>query len=237
MIEAEKSTSRSPGKTARNLAKAYEQGEKCIFITTPDRAHRVYNGLTDPPFVREDTGERARLYNVRTLSIGEETPLRPNTAEENHWYLEHETDDLVLTDGNGEELARFDSLDAVQSSLDTYPADTRSVDEELVGRNGDWREVKLPFDPREFSGKLPTEEDDYEILAHDGDSSLCLLDGVLGPLNRLIDRGAYRPSDTRKQREEPVSDEEQTSDTDASENVDDSDDNLTQGFEKLYQND
>lgn len=241
-IEAEKSTTRSPGKTARNLAKAYERGEKCMFLTTTDRAHRVYNGLTDPPFVRDDDGDRARLYHIRTLSIGEETPLRPNTTEENYWYFEYETSDFVLTDGDGEELSRFDSLDAVKSSLNAYPADTSSVDEELIGPDGDWRQIKLPFDPRDaFGDEWPTEED-YEILAHDGDSMLCLLASVLGPLNRLIDRGAYDPSIEEEQHKEPVSDEdgneELTSDTEASsDSATGSADDLTQGFEKLYQND
>jgi hypothetical protein len=205
-IEAEKSTARSPGKTARNLAKAYETGQKCLFLAAPDKVHRVYNGLTDPPFVREDEGDRTRLYHVRKLSIGEETPLRPNTTRENHWYLDHETGDLVLTDGQEEEteLARFDSLDAVESSLDAYPDDTRSVEAARIGQNGDWRYVKRPFDPRaafgESRAEWPTDEH-YEVLSVEDESLLCLVAGVLGPLRRLRDPEGHGHSTETQQPE------------------------------------
>lgn len=163
-IEAEKTTSKTPGKTCRNLAKAHAQGQKCIFIVPEDFAMRVYNALTDPPYVNWDDGERARLYNVNTFTIDGETPLRPNTSSQTHWHLDHETGELVLMDGDdGAELARFADREAVETSLTAYPAHTGEVDEATVGQHGDWRPVKAPFDPREFGTEWPT-EDDWVIL-------------------------------------------------------------------------
>ena len=114
--ELESSTGRTkPAQTIANLATAVEQGHDTLFAVPDggdegfDRyAKTVWNTLTSPPMVSREKSDRTYLYmhNLFTTADGERI-WRPDTDSQTRWWIDHETDEVVLGDTDDNEFGRF----------------------------------------------------------------------------------------------------------------------------------
>lgn len=162
-VEAESSTSTKPAQTARNLVKAYEADERCIFAVREDKADRVLGALTDPPFAAsEDLDGTLRLYNGGDFSLmNGEIPLRPSGARSTVWE-QLPDGSLRCSDSNENVIAEFDSIKAARSpaNSDEWP-NVVTPDEDVSDA---WTTIKEPFVPKAaFGGELP-DSDDWTVL-------------------------------------------------------------------------
>jgi hypothetical protein len=127
-LEAESSTgSTKPDRTLHNLAQAANQARNCLFVCRPSTAHSIWDTLTDPPFCTTHGMEVGqRFYNHRDLRIDGDLMLRPATGGQSVW-TQDEDGEYRLTDGTGEELARFPTPAAVFDEPERYPATSATV--------------------------------------------------------------------------------------------------------------
>lgn len=164
-IEAESSTSTKPAQTLRNLAKAHEQDERCLFVAREDDAGRVHDALARPPLVRSKRADGTeRLYNDGQLTLADgRYPLRPAGANETVWHR-LPSGVLVCEDSDGDEIARFDSPDCVWAG-DDEPWPRVVTPDTDVG--DEWVRVYAPLVPEvtfEHGDGLPTSES-WSVLA------------------------------------------------------------------------
>jgi hypothetical protein len=176
-LEAEHETSTKPGQTVRNLEKAVDRGERCLFLVRDDVADRVHNTLSSPPYVREQGDGKTTFYNRRNLYIDGEQVFRPdNGARSTVWRREESAGTYVLADSDGNEHARFASLDSLYNDADAYPATESDVDDA-----DEWRPVKDPVVPeRVFDGATPGSEAwDVVVVGSDATepADLAVIDG------------------------------------------------------------
>lgn len=130
-LEAEKSTgSTKGGYTGRNVGKAAKAGLRAVLLARPDTAPKVERTLSDTAFKTERYADEGELchYNLDDLGIAGEHMLRPTVPDDADgrnrtvWIHDITTDERILKDGSGRELARFDSIEDVYSGPRGYPA-------------------------------------------------------------------------------------------------------------------
>ena len=147
--ELESSTGRTkPAQTVLNLAAAIEQGQDTLFAVPDggdegfDRyARTVWNTLTSPPMVSRVTPERTYLYMHNPFTTADEVRIwRPDTGSQTRWWIDHETDEVVLGDTDDNEFGRFNKRELYsgpsRSSLantDCHPAPTSEQLDSFVG--------------------------------------------------------------------------------------------------------
>jgi hypothetical protein len=163
-VEFESTTgSTKKGQTVRNLSKAYNAGQVCVFVAREDTAHDVWDALTDPKYVRDVIGDREVFYNLNKVYVDGEKPVIEN-AKKSVWSRNRETGEFRLEDEEGVVRARFDDLSEAFSDRTKYDGLASEYDEEELGRDGPHLTVNEPVVPeREFEGGLPTTED-YRIV-------------------------------------------------------------------------
>ena len=114
--ELESTTTTRPAQTIDNLAAAFNRGEDTI-LAVPDGgddgferyAQRVGNTLTSPPMVSEIEDDRTILYMKSNFTTADGTMIwRPDSGSRTRWWVDHETDDIVLGDESDNEFGRFD---------------------------------------------------------------------------------------------------------------------------------
>lgn len=161
VLEAEKSTgSTKQGQTVRNLASAFSEGKKCLFVARDDVAPNVWKTLADEPRgarERHSVSGETRFYNLRPLGIDGERVYRDG-AREDVWIRDESTGEIILRDGAGKEHARFPDAESVFEDVDRYPA---------VGdqAGNDIRTIKTPIIPEfEFDGEVPEPGEDWFIV-------------------------------------------------------------------------
>jgi hypothetical protein len=160
-LEAESSTGATkPARTLHNLAQAANQDRNCIFVCRPSTAPAIWETLTDPPFCTTHGMEGSqRFYNHRDLRIDGDLMLRPAIGDQSVW-TQDENGEYRLSDGAGEELARFPTAEAVFDDPSRYPATSATVDPE----DDDWVPVKNPFVPEHAFDGTPPSNDDWHIV-------------------------------------------------------------------------
>lgn len=169
-LEAEKSTgSTKGGYTGRNAGKAAKAGLRCVMLCRPDTAPKVERTLADPPFKTDRRAGDGELchYNLDNLSIEGEHMLRPTVTDEEDgqnrtvWIHDRDTDERILKDGTGRELARFDSIERVYSGPRGYP---RAGDATTDAPPG-FTKVKEPLNAHKHGrdGDWP-DENEWEIV-------------------------------------------------------------------------
>ena len=191
-IEAEASTSEHPGQTIKNLAKAAEVGQKCLFVAREEAALRVYNALTDPQLVKARVEDGWELYNdtaALRLRDGRQ-PVRPADAYSTDW-VRRDNGTLVCCDSEGRELAAGETVAALRDAeaAAQYPA----VLDEGEDTGEDWKPIKDVVAPGERFG---TEEDwptpdDWEVLAVPHDAPEC--DQPAAEALRIVEDGELMP--------------------------------------------
>ncbi|WP_129113857.1 type IV secretory system conjugative DNA transfer family protein [Halegenticoccus tardaugens] len=211
VLEAEKSTGNTKqGQTVRNLAAAYRDGKRCLFMCREDVAPDVWQTLvSEPAFAHKNhsaPGE-TRFYNLRPLSINGERAYRTG-AREDVW-VRTEAGEYILRDGDGTEHARFPDAESIFTDASAYDV---VASEAAAADDRELRTVKTPIIPeREFDGEVPTPGEDWIILVvptvredRDEDETLTahdlsvFVDGVMVPLTSL---GQHSDEEQEKQKE------------------------------------
>lgn len=184
-IEAEKSTESKPKQPLKNLIKAVENGNDCVFVV-PDgkltdegrenfdyHAKKIYSILKEPPMVsnfieREDGAADRHFYNKNSLVTMEENEQRvavkPDTSN-TIWRHDVKTDELILqnSDESKEPYAVFDNIEDIQHAS--------AADFELTGQ---WNQKQDAF--------IVQDKDGNEILKVESTSDK-------SPTQRLKDHG------------------------------------------------
>ncbi|WP_126665146.1 type IV secretory system conjugative DNA transfer family protein [Haloterrigena salifodinae] len=161
VLEAEKSTgSTKQGQTVRNLASAFSEGKKSLFLCRDDVADNIWRTLAEEPRgarERHDVSGETRFYNLRPLGIDGERVYRDG-AREDVWVRDESTGEIILRDSAGEEHARFPDAESVFEDVNRYPA---AGDE----ATDDMRTIKTPIIPEvEFNGEVPVPGEDWFIV-------------------------------------------------------------------------
>ncbi|MFH5802015.1 hypothetical protein [Haladaptatus sp. CMAA 1911] len=155
-IESEHTTgSTQPSQTVKNLAQAYNDGNRCLFFAREEVAEKVYDTVAHEPFCCRSnhsvTDERRFYTGTQTLTIDGETMTRPG-GRENVWVHDKQTDKYELRDGKGEVHARFTSAAAIFTDASAYP-------------DGGTKNIKPPVIPEyEMDGDLSTVEWDVVVV-------------------------------------------------------------------------
>ncbi|SEP30974.1 AAA-like domain-containing protein [Halogranum amylolyticum] len=155
-LEAESSTSTKPAQTVRNLAKAVDREQHCVFLAREENAQTVYDALTDPPYVAAERDDgRQVVYNHKALRIdGERVYVEDTGAQRTVWVYDPATGQLALEDSSGEAHATFDSPNDAWTDASGYPTTESAIDDEEG-----WRRVYQPRVPeRLFDGEVPDAE-------------------------------------------------------------------------------
>lgn len=162
-IEYESTTGATKkGQTVRNLAKAYNHGQVCIFAAREETARDVWGALTEPPFVRGIDGDREIYYNLNKIYIDGEQPVVEH-ADRVEWSREPDGS-IRLADGEGTVRARFDGADAIYRDRSQYDGVASEYNDGDLGRGGPHVTVNEPVVPaREFRDGLPS-TDDFRVV-------------------------------------------------------------------------
>ena len=137
VIEAEKSTGKTkPAQTVENANKAARENRRCLVLARPDVVEKVHDTLcNDPPGFRSNhsvAGER-RLYTLHPVRIDGRVMTRPGEkGEQNVWVYDESAGQYVLRDTDGNEFARFDSVEEITSTASAYPGGDVIVREPIV---------------------------------------------------------------------------------------------------------
>ncbi|MFC4440462.1 MULTISPECIES: hypothetical protein [Natrialbaceae] len=170
-VEFESTTgSTKKGQTVRNLSKAFNAGQVCVFVAREGTAHDVWDALTEPEYVQDVVGDREIFYNLNKIYIDGEKPVIEN-ARTAVWSRNRETGDIRLEDEDGVVRARFDDLSKIFADRTKYDGVASEYDEDDLGRDGPHLTVNEPVIPdREFRRELPTTED-FRIVVVPTDSA------------------------------------------------------------------
>jgi hypothetical protein len=207
-LEAESHSSSKPAQTIKNLQKAVEAEEKCVFVAREDDAKTVRNTLNGYYSDTDEDGNHI-LFNRRPVVIDGETMLRPDEARETVWKRDPETGDIMLEDSAGTRHATFESPEAVFSDAEQYPGTESTVVDE-----DEWRTVYEPYIPEVIFDEEPS-EDDWEIIVvpseadSPDDLSLIVGDDLDIPLT------AIGEGDESNEDAEPSDEETETSENEA----------------------
>lgn len=168
-VEFESTTgSTKKGQTVRNLSKAYNEGQICVFVAREETARNVWEALTEPAFVRESANGRDVFYNLNKLYIDGEQPVIEN-ASRVRWSVDRQSGTYRLEDESGQVRARFDGHDEIYTDGSKYDGVASDYDDEAIGRDGPHLTVNEPVIPeREFDGPLPTTEDFRVVIVPAG---------------------------------------------------------------------
>lgn len=218
-IEYESSTGATKkGQTIRNLAKAYNRGEVCVFAAREQTAEAVWSALTEPPFIRALDGEREVFYNLNKIYIDGEQPVLEG-ADRVEWSREPDGS-IRLADGDGTVRARVDDVAEIYRDRELYDGVASEYDDDQLGRDGPHVTVNEPVVPeREFTDGLPSSSD-YRVLVVPAG---CVDDGA-DPTDalRVIDEQGTRPL-TDAARDPPWTDDGLDLDHDRDHELDDQD--------------
>jgi hypothetical protein len=190
-IEAEESTgSTAPAQTIENLAKALNQGRRCLFLArTEEIAAKIWDHLNEDPQCMRSTSREGchRFYNMNddVLRVGGNAMYRPEGPRDTAWYYDTRTGEYILSDSAGEDHARFDSVEDVFTDPTPYPAVEGQIED-----YDEWKEIKPPAIPEHlFDDELDDSRWDIIVVDTDAEETLMIYeDGTPTPLSEVVER-------------------------------------------------
>ena len=131
--------------TFTNLARALNQGRRCLLLARPGTAEKIQARIADDPPLMRDYNERgkSRLYNQNhKLQIDGEKVYRRRGGE-SKWLYDERTGEYKLRVGD-ETVATFDTAEEIVENASAYPrTELRSRTRTANGRRSERRSFRV----------------------------------------------------------------------------------------------